>query len=249
MGISGISLRILKDSNCLGLMLFGAGLLQAGSITFTDTTFNPSNYSITTFQSAGETVNVSQTLTGGNPGAAMQINTTVPAGSTIALEYFLNSMFVYNPATQGAIGSINLSQDVNMQSGGGVQAESAAFLISQGGNLYFLNIPVTANAGVWETASMSGTQASNWDLITNVSTLATNTAEHPNFSSGPLQFGFVTGWISSSSFDYSSIQLVDNLSITVNAEPTPEPATLLLFGAGLAGISVGFIRRRKREPL
>ena len=188
------------------------------------------------------TINVSQTLTGGDPGAALQINTTVPAGQFLSLEYLLNPSFVYDPGTQGAISSIGFSQDVNFQSGLGVTAEAAFSLISQGGNLYVDRIDVTPSAGVFEDASASDLQASNYDLITNLSTFAQDTAEHPNFSSGPIEFGFMGAWSNQAgSPAYSEVEILDNLSITVNSE-TPEPATFLLLGAALAG--AGLVRRR-----
>jgi hypothetical protein len=245
MCVSRISFRNLKGGRCLASMLFAAGMLHAGPITFTDGTFNLSNYSITTLQSGGGTINVSQTTTAGNPSPAMQVVTAVSgtAGNFLGLGYFLNTFFTYDPGTQGAINSINFSEDINFSISGFdvfLAAEGASSLISQNGNLYIDRFSAPVNAGVWETVTASIVQ-SDYDLITNVNTLADDSTQHPNFASGPVEFGFISAWSSPSLNANTSTELFDNFTITVNAT-SPEPATFLLLGAGLSG--VGFIRRR-----
>jgi PEP-CTERM motif len=252
MRIPRISLTILKDSNCLALMLFGAGLLQASTVTFTDSTFDLSDYSITTFQSGGGTISVSQTTTAGNPPPAMQVITTVSGSAGfLGLGYFLNPSFTYNPGAQGAVTSINFSEDINFSVSGFevfLAAEGASSVIYQNGNLYIYRFSAPVNAGVWETVGGTILQ-SNYDLITNVNTLAVDSTQHPNFASGPMEFGFISAWDSPSGVNPNvSTELFDNFTITVDTA-SPEPATFLLLGTGLAGVSVGFIRRRKRELL
>jgi hypothetical protein len=227
----------------------GSTSVLLADVTFTDTTFDLSNYSIMTFQSGGGVISVSQTLTGGDPGAAMQINTTVPAGQFLALEYFLNPSFSYSPNVQGVISTIAFSQDVNFQSGIGVAVEAAFSLISQGGNLYVDRIDVPAAAGVFVTASASGLQASDYDLVTNLDTFTQNPTAHPNFAGASMEFGFMGAWSNQATFPaYTEQEVLDNLSITVNTMAVPEPSSLLPCGILLAICSLGLRLSGRRPP-
>ncbi len=120
--------------------------LATANTTFSDSTFNLSDYSISKFQTGvADVAVVSQTLTGGNPGAAIQsvINTPATGGSTFyATQYFTNSTFHYDPSNQGAIGSIDASADLYVSIAVGDVPlnfslyEFGVFSIMQAGNIY-----------------------------------------------------------------------------------------------------------------
>src|SRR6267143_4649446 len=79
--------------------------------TFSDHKFNLANYSVSIFKSnPGATITNQQTLTGGNPGAALQTLYSVPADPNfLSMVGFVNTAFAYDPSTQGAITSIDAS--------------------------------------------------------------------------------------------------------------------------------------------
>jgi hypothetical protein len=121
---------------------------------FSDGTFNLSNYTITSYPTNGDTVSVTQTLTGGNPGAALEAAIAAPASggsTTYAFTYALNDTFVYNPSTQGSIPSISFSVDRDIASitGASLTGEAGNSIISQGGNYYEYSIGLIPKAGVW----------------------------------------------------------------------------------------------------
>jgi hypothetical protein len=235
-------LRFLAPALLIGVV---AMPMTASVLTFTDNTFNLSDYSIITYQSGvanSPNIHVSQTLTGGDPGAALQINIAVPAGNSLSLEYLLNPAFTYDPGANSAVSSIDFSQDVYYNSPVGVGAEAVFSLISQGGNLYENRIDVSPVDRVWELANAT-LQASDYALITNPSTFTTDNTSHPSFSSGALEFGFAEAWSSSGFGAYGDVQDLDNLSITINT-PAPEPDTWRLLVAGLALIGVSAVRSR-----
>lgn len=215
--------------------------LAAAAVTFTDTTFNDlANYSVESYQSGGGTINIFQTLTAGNPAQALEIDRTVPPGSFLAVEYFLNRSFIYDPGTQGAVTSIGFSGDVFFQAPVSISGEFDVALISQAGNLYATVITLPASTGVWETGSASNVQASDFGLITNKSLFAIDSTRHPNFSSGSLEFGFLAAWgIPGGTSGYTGVERIDNVSLTINsATSTPEPATCRVMILGLAVIGL-----------
>ncbi len=222
---------------------------------FNDGTFNLSNYTINSYPTNGDTVNVTQTLTGGNPGAALEIMISAPAtgsSTTYAFTYALNNTFVYYPSVQGAITSISFSNDRNVASitGASLGSEAATSMILQGGNYYQYEIPLPPVAGTWETASKTGLVASDYELVTNLSTDAVNAARHPNFAAGPLTFGEKTGYTDPPGLPATTAEnLVDNLRYDIISAPTaptsvPEPGALNLLGLTIVGAAVA---RQKRK--
>jgi hypothetical protein len=99
-------------------MAISATLSAAGSAhatTFTDSTFNYSDYSSNPFtqdytSGTGTTLTSGQTANGGNPGAAYESVAHIGVNGSV-LATAVNSSFVYNPGTTGAIGTINALLD------------------------------------------------------------------------------------------------------------------------------------------
>lgn len=231
----------------LAMLTVVAGSLAmpaTASVVFTDNTFNLADYTIDTFQSGGATVDITQTLTSGNPGSALQIITNVPAHSStfFATQYFLNSSFLYNPGTQGAIQSIDFISDTYVGTSASLIARGDAPILFQGGNYYINSISLATVNGTWLTGSVNGLQATDFSLVTDLLTLATNASINPDFTSGMIQFGAIAGVFDQGTAATTWDGRRDNLSYTVNAVPIP--AAVWLFGSGLLGL-VSMARRKK----
>jgi hypothetical protein len=218
----------------------------AASVVFSDDTFDLTNYTIDTYQSGGATINTSQTLLNGNPGAALQTIITEPLSLStfFTTQVFMNNSFIYDPGTQGAIQSIDASGDgyLFVQNLNGSLIRYAPAVISQNGNYYVSVITTPPVNGVWQSSSRNGLLATDFELVTNPLLQTTNPFSHPDFTSGAIQFGTTIFTfnppIGGATWDIR----VDNLSYTVNTVPIP-PA-IWLFGAGLLSL-VGMARRKK----
>jgi hypothetical protein len=222
--------------------------LACANTVFTDYTFNLANYSISTFQTGGATINVTQTLTGGDPGSALEVVTTLPAPvgeSYSGTSYFLNKTFLYNPSSQGSIKSIGVSVDQLLEFTGATPPVAVAFtpVIFQDGNYYVFHIGVAFAPGVYQTIADTGLQASDFDLVTNMINETVDPSMHPDFMSGLMELGFSSGL--SSAFEDVTITKTayyDNLSYNlVSATPEPRAAFLILVGVGMVLL---FAKRR-----
>jgi hypothetical protein len=223
--------------------------LQGGS--FTDASFNLANYSESpVFGTSGsDTVTFSQCSTCGNPGQALQIDITLPAGLDLAAIGFANNTFSYNPSTQGAISTIDASVDKNIITN--IPVDSSLVLgntfrplIEQDGIFYLAAIAGPAFDGGttgFNTISQSGLHAS--DFVSYDFTTGTFGSANPNFAGDPILLGI--GQIAQFSNDNVSFTgIYDNLNLTVNAvNAVPEPSGFLPILGGLVGFAWA---RRKR---
>ena len=244
------SLKLLATNVAL---LASVGVTMASTVVFTDNTLNLANYTITNslINNGGPiTITPAQSGTVGNPAPGLQITFTSDGASALNASSFLlfvNNTFTYNPATQGAITSLNFSND-RFVDGGGLNAlgltTSSRFVIFQGGNLYYATI-LDPNGGhtfqSWFTTSATGLLATDFSLF-NPATQALNTSLHPDFSAagGVASFGFANRLSvgTPTPFALNAVFDFDNVSVSVN--PTPEPATW-----GLIVIGIGFLAMLK----
>jgi|SRR5579884_1231313 len=219
---------------------------------FTDNTFNLADYSVSSFQSGGATISITQTATGGDPGSALSIFTSLPfpvAESYSGTSWFLNKGFVYDPASQGELQSINVSVDLFLLFTGQNPALVAFTpVIVQGGNYYSFHIPTTFTEGSYIAVAKDGLTAADFDLVTSMLDGSQNPAVHPDFSGGPLDFGFGSGLASSNVFKTVTRDArYDNLSFDL-LSTTPEPKTAILVLVGLVMVALG-VRRTGRRAL
>jgi hypothetical protein len=237
----------------LAIVAVLAGHLTAGTITFSDGTFPPANYStaFTYIQTAGSTISWAQCASCGNPGSALQFSITQPTGGgspgTIEVEEgVINSTFSYDPATQGDILSLSASADkdftVNIDLGFN---NTFRPLIEQDGNFYTTAIggPPLIGPGTtgYNTLSATGLTANNFVQV-NPLTGAIGTA-NPNFDGDTMEFGILQ-LLGPSGIDSTTVTTdYDNLSIVLTTQ-TPEPASIWTMLGGLLALG-GIIWRRR----
>ena len=215
-----------------------------GPIVVFDGTFNNNDWTQTaTVDPAGSffTATATQILTGGNPGAFREMTHTWggPGEAVhVTLDHMYN-LFTYDPKTQGAIGSINYSEDgIILSSTFPSSVVGRGMDIFQDGVVYRT---FASNGGfyaltdtTWTTFSLTGLTATDF---------GSSSGTHPNFSAtgDPMQFGYLR---SNGLFGLQTIvNGIDNWTVTIN--PVPEPSSLWLAIIGGLGLIAAWRRTRK----
>src|ERR1700722_1923736 len=232
------------------LLALSANSVRADNVAFSDTTFNLANYSspvIYNNNAGNPVITVSTDPTGDRAGTgpALDINYSYPGVvvGSLTTTGLLNTGWVYDPTTQGAITSIDFSADKNLASTFTISSVTAPALLYQDGNYYFdfvLGSPVSG----YQTISASDLTAADFGLY-DFTAGTYNTAVNPNFTDtgdaitfgiGNRQNGTTGGAVTLNAF-------FDDVSWDINpTAAAPEPGSLALLGAGLAMLVV--LRRR-----
>jgi hypothetical protein len=239
--------RKLPAMFTLGLFyIFCGGTRSSAGVVFSDSTFDLANYNQIEFVSNPSiTVSVSQTLTGGDPGAALQILIGQPGSNAFSLNLgFLNTSFVYDPAAQGQLLSLNASVDGYVQSSNrSLNILTFNPIIFQSGNYYIANIVIPGSQGIWNAETASGLTASDFDLL-SFATGTTDSTQHPDFSGGVMLLGLEAGVSADGSRATNYDLRNDNLVFSLNSA-VPEPGSLTLALLGATGI--GIVCRARRN--
>jgi hypothetical protein len=203
------------------LILLMARPAGASIITFSDNTFNPSDWSLTTqTKGAGGDASAVQKSSGGNPAAYRQVTVDVIGRSDSQVYAFnLKNGATVAPASTGAIISLTYSEDRN------TTGQEFGPAILQGSNLYYAYAGSGGTSG-WQSTTMTFTPgATTNNLLTSFGTDISSSA-HPDFSAigAPITFGFVAIDNSNAS-SFTAISGYDNWAIGVTTNSSvPEPA-------------------------
>jgi hypothetical protein len=195
----------------------------AGAVTvFSDQTFNNGDWTATVVldQNGSGSFTAYQVSSGGNPGSYREISeqTSQPGPEQFAVAHF-KSGANYDPSASGFIATIDFSIDGNCLVGGTSGAFGFGAVIRQGGvNFYGPYFTPLVGTG-WQPLVANGLTASNF-------TSWSGSPVNPDFSGGPMQFGYVTG---QGTAGYDLIQGVggaDNWNFTIHPiEGTPTKTT------------------------
>lgn len=244
--------RIIRSA-VVPLALGLASFAQASTVTFIDNTVNPANYATSIF-STDPTVNIAVSATAaGNPGAALQIRFTNSGGAVnlLSTEGFINNAFTYNPMSQGAIQTIDFSNDRFVDFGPVLNPLLTAFsrpLLLQNGKYYFATFLDPQVRGAFYTSTSPGSLNSGDFSLFNFVTGAADALQHPDFSAAgaAIGFGFASRFnlgTGGAPFALDGLFKFDNISIRVNG--VPEPSEIALVFLGLAALTAS-VRLRKR---
>jgi len=200
-------------------------MLQSRALFF-DGTFNDSNWQVTTFTNSNPagTTSGSQVLTGGNPGAYRQTTNNVgpaPSANCVGnvVGFHANTSAVYTPTQQGAITSIDYTEDAILISGSG-DGQGAGPALIQDGQVYLGPGHVTPSFS-WTHFTNPGLLAGDFSAVdpTAFCTSFVNSSKHPDFSASgsPIQFGFFrSNSTGLGGAGYTIVGGIDNWTVTVH---------------------------------
>jgi hypothetical protein len=225
----------------------------AATVTFNDSIFNSTDYT-TAFEVLSDpsnTFSLSQCATCGDPGSALELSIGFPTGggayNTNNFFGVINTTFVYDPATQGAISTIDASVAKNFSINSAVPyGNSFRPLIEQDGNYYAAVIsgPVLQGPGSTGFNTLSATGLTASSFLQFDPTTGTFGSAHPNFAGDTMEFGLQQLLGASAVPGFSAEAVYDNLSLTLNAA-VPEPATWAMMLVGFGGLGAALRGRRR----
>jgi hypothetical protein len=236
--------------NRIALTVSLASLAAAASsahavVSFFDGVFNNSDWTLNTITNAsgtGSTVQALQFLTGGNPNEYRRIRNNLLVGSTgngAVIGFHMNVTAFYTPSSQGAITSINYSEDsINFVNQGG-NGQGSGLAILQNGIYYRQQSPILvmpfATFSSWAPNAAPGLTATSFAEVTPAGIV--NIGNNPDFSAtgSIMQLGFWRG--NSANQNFNTDCGIDNWHVDI----IPAPGATALLGLG------GLVALRRRR--
>ncbi len=243
-------LRVLFVATSLAV---GTSALSAQAVNYAQGTFPVADWqAVSIEESGGWTGSIVHNTIGGNADSHWEISSGRPfvGGAGNVRLANINTLFTYNPATNGALASLAFSFDVIGKNSFGYGSSFFGFfrpIIRQNGALYSVTSSDIQPTGNWANYSFLFTSASPW-----ASVIVGNTSL-PDFTSagGIIEFGFrFSGGGTCPSGNCTPAGTaagLDNYAVTATpvtpSTTVPEPSTYVLMAAGLAGLLL--VQRRR----
>ncbi len=210
---------------------------HADTIVISDGTFSTTSWEADPLDGALGTY--TQAVSDGNPGDYREMVDTVIELTVVFHKYLDVS---YNPSIQGAINTLDYSEDSRASAATGA-ATGATPALMQGNDIFLFGGGFFKVSNFWSTRSQSSITESffvDWDTG----------LDSPDFSEtgGEIEFGYIRS-VSTRFGDTVVTHGIDNWSITLNtaSESVPTPSSLAaLIGMGLMGV-VAVVRRRRKQ--
>jgi hypothetical protein len=226
-GVSSMKTRVVIALTNSLLLLGNANVAQA-TVTFSDGTFNDSDWQVSMlFQSGnGGSITGTQVASGGNPGAYRRIVDAVNGPSpsyTQVLGFHQRLGATYDASIQGPISTLDFSIDfLNIDVFGAGHAYEVA--LSQDGELYAPFRHETDRISGWRHDTSIGLTANDFFQVLPA---GLNLNQHPDFSAtaSPIAFGFYTA-NSTTDVAYTITVGYDNWNVAIHPVPVPGTATL-----------------------
>lgn len=232
----------------------------ASAVTiFSDTTFNSSDYTLTSYAGASVTTTLGQG-SAGNPGTSLEGSYAAAGGNAAGVLFTaLNQNFVYDPTVSGAITSLSASLDrfFSPTVDGlpiAVGSYSLRILAEQNGQIYqsiFTFGPTNQLGGDWYTLATSNIQASDFKLFDPANFGSSGSLTGLDYAGSAITFGFAMR--SAGAVDNNGVPVdlpsagtlrADNFSLTISSVPEPSTWVIAVIGFGLVGAAM---RRPKRD--
>jgi len=229
------------EPRIISLVLAFAGnatLSWAASTTFSDGIFSDADWSAAVVSEVGPPVSFTaqQVATGGNPAEYRQVQHSYGGPGSIVSGH-LQDAAIYDPASQGAISSLDFSFDIMLLNGGDSLTVAYGALLYQNGSYYGgggLLTTITPTTNVWVSHTFSGLDSAAFSRLSGPA------GATPDFSAsgGAIQLGYFAS-NGTSGGPTATLSGLDNWSMSVT--PVPEPASALLLLIGL--LAYGVLRR------
>ena len=229
------------------VVLATSSMVAGGSSAegFSDGDFDDADWSVSTITFGNGGVSSGDRMpSGGSPNAYRQVTINVsaapsPAEFSAVWSIPLRSGAVYDPSTQGAIVSIDYSEDARLFSGSAPAGQTVAPALRQGADFYIpagMTVPETS----WTAKPFSSLTESDFFLIQDD---LIDADQHPDFSAtgGPIEFGFGRGNSTAiGGAGFSTVTGIDDWLITIHpAQGVPladfRGLMFLVLGLGVIG--------------
>jgi hypothetical protein len=187
-------------------------------IVFSDGDFSVLEWTFTEVQAGNGGDATADVVGGGNPGAMVQIETTVNDNCSAIYAFLFKSTATYSPAVEGSIESLDYDEDARLLFGSG-SGQATGLAIRQDGNLYVMAGAITGTDPAWHPIPVVGLESTDFHLVLGGACPGyVDVDQHPNFSDGPaIEFGFFRANSQIPPYpSYTIVAALDNWEVTVH---------------------------------